>query len=91
MDVIFFWIVASIGIAFWAARKGRSPFGWLVLSLVLSPLLSAIFLAVASDKSPQGQERQPTPDTHVRCPDCRELVRRDARKCRHCGTLLLPS
>lgn len=31
-----------------------------------------------------------TPRTHVRCPDCRELVRKDARKCRHCGTRLIP-
>lgn len=32
----------------------------------------------------------PTPDTHVRCPDCRELVRMDARKCKHCGITLVP-
>lgn len=31
-----------------------------------------------------------TPATHVRCPDCRELVRKDARKCKHCGTALIP-
>lgn len=31
-----------------------------------------------------------TPKTHVRCPDCRELVRKDARKCKHCGTALIP-
>jgi TM2 domain-containing membrane protein YozV len=31
-----------------------------------------------------------TPETHVRCPDCRELVRKDARKCKHCGTALIP-
>ena len=31
-----------------------------------------------------------TPETHVRCPDCRELVLRDARKCKHCGTALIP-
>lgn len=31
-----------------------------------------------------------TPKTHVRCPDCRELVRKDARKCKHCGTGLIP-
>lgn len=31
-----------------------------------------------------------TPDTHVRCPDCRELVLKDARKCKHCGTALIP-
>ena len=32
----------------------------------------------------------PTPETHVRCPECRELVIRDARKCKHCGCALIP-
>jgi len=31
-----------------------------------------------------------TPETHVKCPDCRELVIKDARKCRHCGSPLIP-
>lgn len=26
----------------------------------------------------------------VRCPECRELVRADARKCKHCGSALVP-
>ena len=30
------------------------------------------------------------PYTHVKCPDCRELVLRDARKCKHCGCGLIP-
>lgn len=34
--------------------------------------------------------QEPTPETHVRCPDCRELVRMDARKCKHCGCALVP-
>lgn len=34
--------------------------------------------------------REPSPDTHVRCPDCAELVRREARKCKHCGSPLVP-
>lgn len=33
----------------------------------------------------------PHPSTHVRCPDCRELVRADAKKCKHCGIALVPS
>jgi len=33
---------------------------------------------------------EPSPDTHVRCPDCAELVRREARKCKHCGCALVP-
>ena len=33
---------------------------------------------------------KPTPETHVKCPDCKEFVLRDARKCKHCGTALIP-
>lgn len=33
----------------------------------------------------------PTPETHVRCPECRELVHHTARKCPHCNTDLKPS
>lgn len=38
--------------------------------------------------APEDPERA-RPDTHVRCPDCRELVRKDATKCKHCGTALV--
>ena len=31
-----------------------------------------------------------SPSTHVKCPDCRELVLMDARKCKHCGCALIP-
>lgn len=33
---------------------------------------------------------KPTPETHVKCPDCAELVRREARVCKHCGCRLIP-
>lgn len=33
---------------------------------------------------------KPNPDTHVRCPECRELVLREASLCKHCGTRLRP-
>lgn len=29
-------------------------------------------------------------DTHVKCPDCAELVLREAKKCKHCGCTLVP-
>lgn len=33
---------------------------------------------------------RPTGDTHVKCPDCAELVKREARVCKHCGCKLVP-
>jgi hypothetical protein len=35
-------------------------------------------------------EGEPTPDTHVKCPDCAELVKREAKVCKHCGCKLVP-
>ena len=31
-----------------------------------------------------------TNETHVQCPDCKELVITNARKCKHCGCTLIP-
>ena len=33
---------------------------------------------------------QALPSTHVKCPDCRKLVRKDANLCRHCSSKLIP-
>lgn len=32
----------------------------------------------------------PTPDTHVKCPDCREFVLIDASVCKYCKCKLVP-
>lgn len=48
---------------------------------------------IAPENSPEGRrlsEELVDVETHVKCPDCRELVLKDARKCKHCGTALVP-
>jgi hypothetical protein len=90
MEIFLVWVGFSIAVAVWAGKRGRSAGGWLVLALVLSPLLAAAFLALADDLSDEAQEKRYSHITHVRCPDCRELVRKDAIKCKHCGTSLAP-
>lgn len=88
MEVVFFWFFFSVLVGVWASGRGRSGFGYFVLSMLLSPLLGFLIVAVAGNLKEKANE--PNPDTHVRCPDCRELVLRDARKCKHCGTALIP-
>lgn len=88
MEFGFLYLGLCIAVAFLAAKRGRSGLGWFVLSLVISPLLGFVFLLVLRDLS--AQSGQPTPETHVRCPDCRELVLKDASKCKHCGCKLVP-
>lgn len=88
MDIFFVWFLLSIAVGVLAGNKGRSGFGFFLLSLVLSPLIGLLF-AVAVENLKNKIEK-PNPNTHVRCPDCRELVLMDASKCKHCGTLLVP-
>lgn len=59
--------------------------GWTVLGW-----LAALIWALAPPPAPRNDEAGPSPETHVKCPDCAELVRRDARVCKHCGCRLAP-
>lgn len=45
---------------------------------------------LGSDEALKIAATKVTPDTHVKCPDCREFVLKDARKCKHCGSGLIP-
>ena len=88
MDLIWFWLGAAVLVGFGAAARNRSGFGWLALSLVISPLLSLILLLVLK-RGDSGMQAA-TADTHRHCPECRELVRIDARRCKHCQSVISP-
>jgi hypothetical protein len=88
MEIFVFWFLFSIAVAVLASNRGRSGFLWFIFSILLSPLLGVIFVLVMENL--KDIEDKPNPNTHVRCPDCRELVRNDARKCKHCGVSLIP-
>lgn len=95
MEIFLGWFVLSIIIGVIASSRGRSGFGWFLLAALLSPLIGLIlvlvFPKVGAAAAPVDETGQRiTAETHVRCPDCRELVRSDARKCKHCGTALIP-
>ncbi len=47
---IIIWLLLAIVIGVAAARRGRSGLGWLFLSLLLSPLVAAIVLALMPDR-----------------------------------------
>jgi hypothetical protein len=46
MELILFWFVVSLLVAVFASSRNRSGFGWFFLSLIISPLISFIFLAI---------------------------------------------
>ena len=95
MEIFVLWVALCFVIAFWAHSKGRFAFGWFIISLMLSPLIGGLIVAALpkAGKAALPKDESGTPitaESHIRCPDCRELVRKDARKCKHCGAALVP-
>jgi putative effector of murein hydrolase len=46
MDIIFFLILFSVVIGWWANYLGRNIIGWFLCSLLISPLITAIILLI---------------------------------------------
>jgi hypothetical protein len=44
---MFLYVLAAMGIAYWAKLDGRRPFMWFAASLILTPLGSSLALMVA--------------------------------------------
>ncbi len=94
--VVWVFFAALVGVS--AGGRGRSGFGWFLLALIFSPILMIIFLLVLPNLAERGRQAAAvtqagdaiTPETHTRCPDCREWVRRDAVVCKHCRRTLEP-
>lgn len=93
MEYAAYWFIASIIVGIIASSKDRSGLGYFFISLFFSPLLIGILILVLPSLKEQAiriSGEEASPKTHVRCPDCRELVRMDANVCKHCRTRLKP-
>jgi len=88
MTWLLSWIVFSIIVGIGASSRGRFGIGWFLLALVITPLLAVILLLLLPSRAKSPGD--PTPDTHVKCPDCAEFVRKAAKVCKHCGCKLVP-
>ena len=62
----------------------------LLFGAVLLFITIPAHLIYAAVRSRSGREERPNRWTHVRCPDCKELVRKEANVCKHCGCKLVP-
>lgn len=88
MPLALLWLFLAIIVAVYAARRGRSAIGWFLLACVISPLIAFLLCLAVGPADTAASE--PSAESHVKCPDCRELVLRDARVCKHCGAKLVP-
>jgi len=80
----FFWVVSCIVPAIIASNKGRSVFGWIALSMVISPLLGGIIIACLTPIGAAIEQRALASGRMRKCPRCAELVKFEAQICRYC-------
>jgi len=90
MTIMFFWVLFSMAVAVFAANRGRSGLGWFLLSLLISPLLGLLFVAVSKDLSKSAAPGQLDDGLRIKCTACAEWVLPDAKLCKHCGSALTP-
>ena len=67
-------------------------FCWTFIPAVIGLIEGIVLLSISDETFARryGGASGPPPNTHVICPDCRELVFAEARVCKHCGCRLIP-
>lgn len=85
MEFFIIWLLFGIVAMVIASSKERSGCGWFLLGCLIGPFA----LVVAALPSLHTVPGTPSPSTHVKCPDCAELILIDAKVCKHCGCRLI--
>lgn len=93
MEIFLGWVVLSIVAGAIASGKGRNGIGVFFLSLLLSPLVGLIvagFMQRAETIDQAQAARSGAAGDYRKCPFCAEAIRREAVKCKHCGSEVAP-
>lgn len=88
MEIVLVWFVLSFAVAWWAASRGRGALLWFFVSLLASPLIGFVLVAVIGPNAKAVEQEALETGDMRKCPFCAELVRREAVKCKHCGSEL---
>ena len=81
-------VISGIITAVIAQMKNYSGPLWFILGFIF-PVVAPIVI-IFFKQTLTSENAQPSPETHVKCPDCKELVIKEARVCKHCGCKLVP-
>ncbi len=87
-EVSIHWIFSGNPINSFGEFIDKQPLLYTLYHALVPAAVTVIYVKWLKNRDPSITIDQPY--THVKCPDCRELVLHDARKCKHCGCGLIP-
>lgn len=89
MEILFVWIMCGIATAMIFSSKGRDTIGGFALGALLGPF-GVLFALFWSKDEGTIEQRAIMSGSLRKCPECAELVKAEARKCRFCSAELQP-
>ena len=85
MIIFLVWFLLCLLCGSIASNKGRSAFGYFLLSFLLSPIVGLIAVLIAKEDKKAIEEKSIKTGNLIKCPDCAELIKSEAKVCKHCG------
>lgn len=85
MEIVVGWIIFALLPAIIAPSRGRSGFGWFLISLLISPLFGLILVLALPTRQKVLADKDRQYGRVKDCPQCAETVKSAAKVCRFCG------
>ena len=85
MVALFFWLLFSVIVGWFAHQKGRSGIAFFLISIVISPMIGLIVVLIIKPSGEVMEQRMLLSGEGKTCPFCAEVVRAEALICKHCG------